>query len=180
MNKLTTQSLKLFVLLVLTAGFGYLMVGASQSSSTDLQDQARKTESTSDKPGPENGYKFSEASPTGDWLAQADIDVIQSNDPNNPVVIAAIRSYVGKGSWRKQLMIESVTLKNRTTKSVKAIRLGWIVIAEDDVKVKKNREAALVQGYTQLFTQQVPPNGFMRLASIDLEFVRAAKSLIPL
>lgn len=71
-------------------------------------------------------------------------------NPDIPVVIAGIKSYVGKGNWRKQLMIESVVLKNRTLQAVLAVSFGWIIITQQDHIARRNREAALAHGYTQL------------------------------
>jgi hypothetical protein len=174
--KLTTFA-KL-TLLMLFAVFVYQIASGSKSSSITLQDQTRKPESNSDKPGPENGYRFSEPTPSGAWLAEPDIDAAQSNDPSNPVIIAGISAYVGKGNWRKQLMVDGLTLKNRSSKSTKAVRFGWIIITEQDVKAKRNRVAALAQGYTDLFTEQISPNQFRKLKSVNLDFVKAAKALI--
>lgn len=177
MKHLATPS-KVLVVTLLIAGFALLMVRTSRSNAISLQDSTNKAAPHPDKPTPQNGYRFSDVTPSGDWLAQPDADVLQSSNPQNPVVIAGLRSYVGKGNWRKQLMIDSVILKNQTSRSVKAVRLGWIVITEEALKVKKNREAALVQGYTQLFYPQLPPGSIKRLESVDLDFVRSAKPLI--
>ena len=101
---------------------------------------AQRTEdSKKKKPRAENNYLFTEQTPGGTWLFEAaDFDFEQTHDPSLPVVIAAIRSYVGRGNWRKHLMIESIVLKNRTTKTIRDFRLGWIIITAEDEEAGKN------------------------------------------
>jgi hypothetical protein len=62
----------------------------------------------------------------------ADFDINQTHDPTIPVVIAVIKSYVGKGNWRKHLMIERIVLKNRTSKAIKTYKLAWIIMSAED------------------------------------------------
>ena len=73
-------------------------------------------------------YGFSEVTPPGKWSAIAEFDVKQTNDLEVPVVIVGLASYAGKGAWAKQLMVEDVTLRNRTPNQVQSVRLGWIII----------------------------------------------------
>jgi hypothetical protein len=136
-----------FILAFLVGCLLFLFLRSGQSH-IDGQDPPLKAPfQSSDKPGPENGYKFSEATPSGNWLAQADLDISQTHDPDVPVVLAGIRSYVGKGNWLKQLMIESVVLNSHTFQTVSAVKFGWIIISEEDFKAKKNLETARVRGY---------------------------------
>lgn len=74
-------------------------------------------------------------------------------------------------------MIESVVLKNRSVKSIKSFKLGWIIIAENDWKQKKNREAALLEGYTgDIYADGARHGG--RTRDFYFEAVKAAKPLI--
>lgn len=125
-----------------------------------------------------NNYGFSEPSPAGNWVVRADIDLSQSDNPDVPVVLAGIRMYGGKGAWRKQLMIESATLSNRTHKQIQAIKLGWIILSEQDRNARKNREAALVDGYTESFQVTPPLESFTKLKSVLIDFVKLAKPLV--
>lgn len=175
MNNLTTQRPWIIILIALSAASIFLMSLSGSSRTTSL---AQKDASNQHKPSPENAYNFSEITPSGDWLAQPDIDVSQSEDPSVPVVIAGFSSYTGKGPWRKQLMIESVILKNRMPKRVTGIRFGWIIITERANREKRNREAALLQGHSEDFDPELPPHGMKRLKSVNLDFIKSAKPLI--
>lgn len=124
-----------------------------------------------------NNYGFSETTPSGDWVAQADFDIFQSND-SMPVVLAGIRTYTGKGAWRKQLMIESVTLKNQSQKSIDAVKLGWIILSEQDRNSGRNREVALLEGYTKPLKLESSTGQFKKLKSVLIDFVKQAKPLV--
>jgi hypothetical protein len=163
---------------VLLCCFGTLIVNSSQPSYASTQEPVRKLNMTRGTPLPENAYHFSEATPAGDWVAQPDIDIFQSNNPDIPVVIAGVRSYVGKGNWRKQLMLENVVLKNRTPQAVKAVRFAWIIITEEDHNARKNREAAVAQGFAPLVDVELPAHGMRRDIALYIDFVKAAKSLM--
>jgi hypothetical protein len=86
------------------------------SAPVDLVKAQSDKVSNQDKRSPANNYGFSEEAPGGDWSAQSDIDVTQSNDPNVPVVIAGIRSYAGKGKWGKHVMVERSLLRTTLKK----------------------------------------------------------------
>jgi hypothetical protein len=98
-----------------------------------------------ERASPANNYGFSEATPSGDWSAQVDLDSAQLDDPRVPVAVAGLKIYAGKGNWGKQRMIQSVTLAHRTPKAVAKVRLGWIIITKEAREARKNQEAALVK-----------------------------------
>lgn len=103
-------------------------------------------------------YGFSEITPPGQWSAVAEFDVSQTNDPDIPVVIVGLGSYAGKGAWAKQLMVDNVTLRNRTEKQITAVKLGWIMITAADREAGKNRNAALRDGFTSFLSVRIPPD----------------------
>jgi hypothetical protein len=110
--------------LFLLAGFVTVLIIKGRKANL-VSAQATKNQKEERRPKSDNNYLFSEPPPLGNWLFQAaDIDTDQTHDPTLPVVIAAIRSYVGKDNWRKHLMIESIVLKNRTDKAIRDYRLG--------------------------------------------------------
>lgn len=168
---------KLLLSTIVTGCFALFLLipGPGRANS---QDPVHKLTATKDKPGPENAYHFSDETPSGDWLAQPDIDFLQSNNPDIPVVIAGIKSYVGKGNWLKQLMLESVVLKNRTFHSVSKVKFGWIIITVQDHYARKNREAAVAHGFTQLVDVELPAQGMRREIPLYIDFVKEAKPLI--
>lgn len=167
-----------FSILVVSATFTFLVVGLRHAKFVSAQESGASKKEQRPKPGPENNYFFSEHGPAGDWLFEsADMDIAQAHDPNNPVVIAGIRSYVGKGNWRKHLMIESIVLKNRTSKTIRAFKLGWIIMSAEDHRAGKNREAALLEGETD-FIEPGFTNFGGRTKPFFLEVLKAAKPLI--
>jgi len=166
-------------IICLTVLTGFLAVLGINIRHTDfVSAQETKDSKKEQRPKPENNYLFSESPPLGDWLFEsADMDIAQTHDPNNPVVIAGIRSYVGKGNWRKHLMIESIVLKNRTSKTIRAFKLGWLIMSAEDHRAGKNREAALLEGETD-FIQPSFTNFGGRTKPFYLEVLKAAKPLI--
>lgn len=176
MSKETAKSLAkvIFALLLVTGCLGMLIIKARDVDF--VLAQAKKNPKEDKRPSPENNYLFSEATPAGDWLGQAEFDISQY-DPKMPVIIVGIRSYVGKGNWRKHLMIESIVLKNRSPNAIKSFRLGWIIMTEEDRIARKNREAALLEGYTELIDADGARHGG-RTKPFYFEVLKAAKTLI--
>lgn len=123
-------------------------------------------------------YGFSEITPPGKWSAVAEFDVSQTNDHDIPVVIVGLGSYAGKGAWAKQLMVDNVTLRNRTEKEIQSIKLGWIIITAEDRKAGKNRHAALRDGFTNVLPVRIPPDRMAKLEDLQIDFVKEAKDLI--
>jgi hypothetical protein len=150
----------------------------AKASAARKANQKARNDAQAERESPANNYGFSNSTPSGNWSAQADIDLSQTNDPNVPVVIAGLRSYAGKGNWQKQLMIQSVILKNNTPNTVRSVKLGWIILTEKDRNARKNQEAALTKGYTTLLDPEWTKGSFKRLKSLYLDFVKEARPLI--
>jgi hypothetical protein len=74
-------------------------------------------------------------------------------------------------------MIESVVLKNRSVKAVKSFRIGWFIMKAADREAGKNRDAALVQGYSDLIPAVSAEHGG-RTKPFYFEVLKAAKPLI--
>jgi hypothetical protein len=175
-------------LLVLGAGVFVVTVSLArlpQQPAADkglVQEQrtrAKKVKVEDPRISPVNNYGFSESTPFGTWSARVEIDQTQSPDPYVPVVVASLRSYAGKGHWGKQLMIESVRLKNRTDRSVAAVKLGWIILSKESRLTGKNLEAALVRGNTKLLNQEwTNKRPFKHVKSLFIDFVKEARPLI--
>jgi hypothetical protein len=123
-------------------------------------------------------YGFSEITPPGKWSAVAEFDVSQTNDPDIPVVIVGLGSYAGKGAWAKQLMVDNVTLRNRTQKQLRSVKLGWIIITVANREAGKNRNAALRDGFTDVLSVRIPPDRMAKLEDLQIDFVKEAKELI--
>jgi hypothetical protein len=123
----------LFGLLALKSGSTIV----NNNSFTPLQPQGQ---------GPITNYGFADPTPSGNWSATADFDLQQTEDANNPVVIVGLRSYAGKGAWGRQLMVDTVTIHNRTAVPVSSVKLGWIILNAEGRASGKNRAAALLQG----------------------------------
>jgi hypothetical protein len=123
-------------------------------------------------------YEFSEITPPGKWSAVAVFDVNQANDPDVPVVIVGLGSYSGKGAWAKQLMVDNVTLRNRSPDQTKSVKLGWMIITEEDSKAGKDRAAALKEGVTVHLPVSIQPDRFGKLSDLRIDFVKETKELI--
>ena len=123
-------------------------------------------------------YGFSEQTPPGDWAAIAEFDVNQKDDPYAMAIIVGLASYGGKGQWAKQLMVQDVTIRNRSTSVIKSIKLGWIIITAEDRQAKKNRSAALREGFTERMPVAILPDKLGKLRDLHIDFVKEAKDLI--
>lgn len=123
-------------------------------------------------------YGFSEITPPGEWSAVAVFDVNQTNDPDVPVVIVGLGSYAGKGAWAKQLMVDNVTLQNRSQNEIKSVKLGWIILTDEDRKAGKNRNAALREGFTNDLAATISPDRLGKLFDLRIDFVKETKDLI--
>jgi hypothetical protein len=122
-------------------------------------------------------YGFSEITPPGNWTAVAEFDVSQSSDLDVPVVIVGLASYGGKGAWAKQLMIDDVTLRNQSQKQLKSVKLAWIIITDEDRQARKNRSAALVEGFTTALPASARPGQMEKFQNLQIDFVKEAKEL---
>ena len=123
-------------------------------------------------------YGFSEITPLGTWTAVAEFDVSQSSDVDVPVIIVGLGSYAGKGAWAKQLMVDNVTLRNQSTNQIKAVKLGWIVLTAKDREARKNRNAALREGFTQDIAVSARPGQMEKINNLHIDFVKETKDLI--
>jgi hypothetical protein len=139
---------------------------------------SKKVKGQKPKPNPANNYGFSELTPRGEWSVRIDVDPAQELDPYVPVIIVSERFYAGKGDWGRQLMIEDLSLKNRTLQDVTGLRLAWIILTTESREAGKNRDAALVQNSTALMPQEWNKSPFKKLNSINIDFVKEAKRLI--
>src|SRR6266536_3494706 len=92
-------------LVLLVSCLGFLIIKARHVDLASAQETKKPKEDQRPKPKPENNYFFTEHGPVGDWFFESADMELQSRDPNIPVVIGGIRSYMGRGDWLKHLMI---------------------------------------------------------------------------
>jgi len=87
--------------------------------------------------------------PPGNWTLSA-MPSWREDHRTAPLFVASVTMNAGKG-----LTIESVTLKNRSSKAVEAVRLKWEVATRDDL------DSVLLQGETPWIQipQGIPPGG---------------------
>ena len=164
---------------VLAGLFAWPQTDAGQAETIKLPGQDKLIPKVKDeRESPSNNYGFSDPTPSGRWSVRADFDSLQIDDPSVPVVIASIRSYAGKGNFGNQLMIESVTLVNRLPTKIAGVKIGWIIIAKKDRNAGRNREAALVNGYTSLLNPAGKNSQFKKLKALYIDFVKEAKGLV--
>ncbi|HSE30606.1 MAG TPA: hypothetical protein VLA93_03410 [Pyrinomonadaceae bacterium] len=182
MNSRTRVSVTLLVCsaAALISATGLLSTRANETPLTKFQDVA-PTQPQTKKPKKRvlPPYGFSETTPPGTWAAIADFDISQTRDPDIPVIIVGLSSYAGKGLWAKQIMVDEVTIRNRSATSIDSVRLGWIIIRDEDRRAGKNRRAALRDGFTpRLAVEMLPDREFGKIPDLNLDFVKEARDLI--
>lgn len=122
---------------------------------------------------------FSDEIPQGKWSIAAVPDVQQAEDAVAPVVVSGVSSLMGKDKWAGMLKVVQVRLTNRTSKTVRAVRLGWIIITAADRKANKpDREAKLKGDTTPLFEVDLPEGASKRIDSPIINFIKEAKPLL--
>ena len=156
-----------------------IAIAAKRKPLTNNQPSPAKAtkELNTKKPTPENRYFFTDPTPFGEWTARVETDPDQRVDLYAPVAVASIRSYAGKGQWGRQLMIESISLKNRTIGKISGVKVAWIILGKESRNARRNRDAALVENSTTLLPQEWDRT-FLRLSSIYIDFVKEARRLI--
>jgi hypothetical protein len=148
------------------------------NQASTLPQEAEVPQTKGKKPDPSKNYGFSEATPEGNWIAGVDFDVQQTSDPEVPVVVTGVRSYAGKGSFGKQVMVDSVVLRNRSLKLLKSVTLGWILITDADRQAGKNLQGSLKEGHTKAIRAAIIPGKVSRIEDLKIDFVKEAKELI--
>ena len=177
MNNSRTRRLGLVVFVLLCACLSALAF--LRSGSTTVVTDNNALASRQEQSPMQKDYGFSVTTPKGNWSATADIDLQQTDDPNIPVAVVGVRSYAGKGDWGRQLMIDTVTIHNRSAKAVSAVKLGWVILNAEVRAAGKNREAALVQGNAAVQNVAIKPQKMRKLPQLNIDFVKeAAKSLV--
>lgn len=114
---------------------------------------------------------FSEEGPRGDWSAAILPETRQSEDMTVPVVVADTKSLLGKGRW-KNLKLLGVRLRNRSSKSVQAVKLGWVVTPWEDEKT------IIAQGSLPYLEIQIPARKARDVDTPVINFAKEVKSLI--
>src|SRR5918911_1702134 len=98
-------------------------------------------------------------------------DTRQGDDETVPVVIVETKSFAGKGKW-KNLKLIGVKLRNRSTKTVQAVKLRWFITTWED------EETIQAQGMMSYLDIQIPEQGVRDMDTPVINFAKEMKSLI--
>jgi hypothetical protein len=114
----------------------------------------------------------------------------QGADPSVPVVVSSTASLCGeKGKeWAGFMKLTGVTLKNRSPRAVSFVRLGWVVVTQEDRAARRSDdEARLLGGLTEPFAPGPPgtgrranlaARGRRKVDSPVIDFLREAQPLM--
>jgi hypothetical protein len=93
---------------------------------------------------------LTEAAPRGKWQIAAHGDSSQRDVADAPVQVEHVQSLLGGGKWAN-LIVRKVGIKNTTRKSVRSVKLKWIISTEE--------APVVLDGYTTSFAVEVPTQG---------------------
>lgn len=113
---------------------------------------------------------FSKPGPGGKWTLGISFDIPQTNDDSVPVVISKMVNFMGHKKWRNA-KVTGLTLNNRSTRSVKAVQLRWIITSGED------RKTILLQGLTPFFETRIPAQGQRDVEPPVIDFAEVTKPL---
>ena len=124
-------------------------------------------------------YSLSGKAPKGSWSVSAIPELGQATDTTTPVVVSGLSSLFGKKEWGGFLKVIGVKLTNRSPAAVAAVRLGWLIVTEQDrLALKPDAEAKQAEGATPLFETEIAARGAKKLDSPGIDFLEEAKPLL--
>ena len=88
--------------------------------------------------------------PGGTWQVAAHGDSNQRDVADAPVQVDNVQSIIGGGKWAN-LIVRKVGIKNTTRKSVRSVKLKW-VLSMDEIPV-------VLDGYTPSLSTEIPTEG---------------------
>ena len=75
-------------------------------------------------------------------------------------------------------MVDNVTLRNQSPEQISSVKLAWIIITAEDREARKNRNAALREGFTTDLSARTRAGQMEKLHDLHIDFVKEAKDLI--
>lgn len=122
---------------------------------------------------------FSGKAPKGKWTVAAIPDINQATDTTTPVVLSGLSSLFGRQEWGGYLKVIAVKLTNRSDISVASVRLGWLIVTEQDrAALKSDEEAKLVEGITPFFDVAIAAKRAQKVEPPVIDFLTEAKPLL--
>ena len=123
------------------------------------------------RPAADYSRYFTEASPKGKWYVSASGDPSQASDNDVPVLVMGVQSLLGRGE-SADLIVNRVVLKNKTQRTIKAVKLRWLLTAGED------QTSVVLQGDTPAFEVMLPRLGHQRVDSPSIDFAKIVKPLL--
>jgi hypothetical protein len=114
---------------------------------------------------------FTETSPAGDWFVAAASDGDQAVDDTLPVAILNAQSILARGK-SADLTVKRAVLQNRTRRTVKAVRLRWLLAEGEEQAV------VLLQGDTPSFEVMLPTLAYQKTDTPIINFARIVQPLL--
>jgi hypothetical protein len=118
--------------------------------------------------------------PDGNWTAYVSPDLKQDEDLQIPVVVAGAGAIQGPAN-RRGMRLGCGVLKNRSQKSVAAVRLRWILIRTPDRSAIAQQgytaNTLLQDGFTQPIELRIPKENFRRTDFSIISFAAATQAL---
>jgi hypothetical protein len=93
---------------------------------------------------------LTEEAPRGKWQIAAHGDSSQRVVADAPVQVEHVQSLLGGGKWAN-LIVRKVGIKNTARKSVRSVKLKWIISTEE--------VPVVLDGYTSSFDVEIPTQG---------------------
>jgi hypothetical protein len=156
--------LALFLALILP-----LAAGLSQSVKEVADKPCPQPELT--RPAADYSRYFTEASPKGQWYVSASADPDQASGNDVPVLVMAVQSLLGRGD-SANLIVHRVVLKNRTQRTIKAVKLEWVLTSGED------QPSVVLQGDTPAFAVMLPRLSYQKTDSPLIDFAKITKPLL--
>jgi hypothetical protein len=169
--------LLLAALLVASVGLKQRDAVASVEKTHPTKGKATRTKQATDRLA--RKHSFSGKAPLGTWSVSAIPDLNQATDTDTPVVVSGLSSLFGKKEWGGFLKVVAVKLNNRSPAAVAGVRLGWVIVTEQDrVALKSDAEAKKAEGATPFFETPLAAYGAKKLDSPVIDFLAEAKPLL--
>jgi len=118
--------------------------------------------------------------PQGNWRASQSPEPKQADDPLVPVVVAGVGAVQGPAN-RRGMRLGCGVLRNRSQKSVTAVRLRWILVRNQDRSVIAQKgyrpDTVLREGHTAPIELNIPQDSRRQTDFSIISFTEITKDL---
>jgi hypothetical protein len=149
-----------------------MLIGTLGMSQTAKDSTGKSSNKTKQQPKViDYSHYFTEPSPKGQWHIAAASDMEQASVTDTPVLVAGVQSLLGRGKWA-DLIVKRVVLKNRSQRTVRSVRLRWLLTTNDE------QSKVLLQGDTSAFEVMLPKLAFQRTDTPVIDFAKLVRPLM--